>query len=71
MVFPSTQEMVGGGLLCLVMHDTVSTLSSVTVRDPFSIRDVFDDSIEMEEGGTKEDILIYTDDDAKTTYPEH
>ena len=47
---PSNQVMVGGGLLCLVMHTTLSILLPVTVNTPAR-----EDSIEIVVGGTRED----------------
>ena len=47
---PSSQVMVGGGLLCLVMHTTLSILLPVTVNNP----PAREESIEIDVGGTKE-----------------
>ena len=60
--------MVGAGLLCLVKQITVSILPSITVWVSFSLREVFVGSIEMEIGGTTENMSIYTK--ARITYPE-
>ena len=68
MVSPSIQEIVGGGLLCLVRQVTVSILSSVTVNVSLSFIEVFVGSIEMEVGGTREDMS--TNNNAMITYPE-
>ena len=68
MVSPSIQDIVGGGLLCLVKQVTVSILSSVTVWVSFSFKAVFVGSIVMEIGGTSEKNSIYNY--ARITYPE-
>ena len=52
-LLPKSQEMRGGGLLCLVRQVIVSSLFSVTVSAAFACEEVPADCIEMEEGGTK------------------
>ena len=47
---PSNQVMVGGGLLCLVMHTTLSILLPVTVNTP-----AMEESIVIVVGGTRKD----------------
>ena len=49
---PSVQEMLGAGLLCLVMQVTFSVLFSVTVKSDPGVRETAEDCIEMEDGGT-------------------
>lgn len=48
----NTQEMVGAGLLFLVMQITISFMFSMTVSIPPALVEAEDDCIEIEDGGT-------------------
>ena len=52
---PRTQDIVGAGLLNLVMHVTLSVLLSVTVNSPPGLTEVLEDCMEIEDGGTVEE----------------
>ena len=51
----STQEMVGAGLLCLVVQIMLSTLPSVTVSIPTALPEAAEDCMEIEDGETVEE----------------
>ena len=53
---PSSQEMEGAGLLCLVTHLTISTLLSVTVSSPPSVMVRLPVSSSISAGGTKHNL---------------
>jgi hypothetical protein len=57
-LLPKSQEMRGGGLLCLVRQVIVSSLFSVTVSVAYACKEVLADCIEIEEGGTKNNTMF-------------